>query len=475
MKHAGRRLVLASLVLVLQGVRSASVAGALTGFVLPIPNPFGIGDQGIVTAPTFADIDGDGDQDAFVGGFDGFVRFYENVGSATLPSFAFVPGQPGFQGVGGHSIPAFVDIDGDGDLDGLVGSISGDIMFFENVGTSTAPAFPAVPVPNPFGLVDVGMLSGPAFADLDADGDLDGLVGNLVAEVIFFENVGTATAPAFAAPVTNPFGLTGFGQVGVPAVVDFDEDGDLDVFVAGSGKRYFENVGGPSSPAFAPPLANPFGLTDQSPRREVLAFADVDADGHVDVFDGAGDVTLWFPRRGCPLVPSGGCTGGFERQELTIRETNELRRSLGLKLLRGPDLQRADFGDPTVSGGTAYHVCLYDDAGVLWANLELARAGEVCGVTDCWRTIPGLRGGYRYRDPTGAAVGVNLVRMQEGDAGTSRIVVKTRRGVELPIGLADALGTTATVRVDVLGSDAPRCFTDTLTAVVQTPGVIVAK
>ena len=64
---------------------------------------------------------------------------------------------------------------------------------------------------SPFGLTDVGFYSSPSFADVDGDGDLDAFIGNGNGETRFFENTGSTSAPAFSPPKTNPFGLTGVG------------------------------------------------------------------------------------------------------------------------------------------------------------------------------------------------------------------------------------------------------------------------
>jgi hypothetical protein len=81
--------------------------------------------------------------------------------------------------VEGSASPAFADLDGDGDLDAFVGEYSGNTIFFENTGTASAPAFAASSA-NPFGLADVGDLASPDFADIDGDGDLDAFIGSSV-------------------------------------------------------------------------------------------------------------------------------------------------------------------------------------------------------------------------------------------------------------------------------------------------------
>jgi hypothetical protein len=174
------------------------------------------------------------------------TRFSLNTGTASSPAFAAPTINPfGLTNVPAtqnHSAPDFVDIDGDGDFDALVGTESGGIALFGNTGTASAPAF-AAPTLNPFGLTNVGFFLSPTFADADGDGDLDAWVGHS-GDTILLENTGSATAPAFAAPVTNPFGVVFVGFGPAPAFADIDADSDLDLFAGASEERvfFFENV-----------------------------------------------------------------------------------------------------------------------------------------------------------------------------------------------------------------------------------------
>jgi hypothetical protein len=112
----------------------------------------------------------------------------------------------GLKSTNGLAIPAFVDIDGDGDQDLLVGEYYGKMRFFQNNGSTTKPHF-AAPLTNPFGLISTYELAFPAFADLDGDGDMDLLVGENFGAMQYFQNTGTSQVPHFAAPVVNPFGI----------------------------------------------------------------------------------------------------------------------------------------------------------------------------------------------------------------------------------------------------------------------------
>ena len=264
-------------------------------FAAPVTNPFGLADVGNGSTPTFADIDGDGDPDAFIGEFFGNTVFFKNTGTASLPAFAAPVTNPfGLADVGIRNSPTFADIDGDGDLDAFIGEIYGNTVFFKNTGTASLPAF-AAPVTNPFGLTDVGYSSTPTFADIDGDGDLDAFIGEIYGNTVFLENTGTASLPAFAAPVTNPFGLTDVGMSSSPTFADIDGDGDLDAF---SGELYgntvfFENTGTASLPSFAAPVTNPFGLTDVG-YISTPTFADIDGDGDLDAFIGESSGNTFF-------------------------------------------------------------------------------------------------------------------------------------------------------------------------------------
>ncbi|MGZ8191091.1 MAG: FG-GAP repeat domain-containing protein, partial [Methylococcaceae bacterium] len=129
--------------------------------------------------------------------FGSLIIFYRYMGRITManPIFTlpirFIPG-------GTYASPTFADIDGDGDLDALIGNSAGELLFYRNNGTNNPFSTPAVT--NPFGLTGVGPYANPTLADIDGDGDLDALVGNSSGELLFFRNTGTASNPVFAAP-----------------------------------------------------------------------------------------------------------------------------------------------------------------------------------------------------------------------------------------------------------------------------------
>ena len=83
--------------------------------------------------------------------------------------------------------------------------------------TTKAQAFAPV-IQNPFSLTVTGNYSRPAFTDLDNDGDLDMMAGNGDGNFYYFQNIGTALAPDFAPPVTNPFSLINTSYRSAPSL-----------------------------------------------------------------------------------------------------------------------------------------------------------------------------------------------------------------------------------------------------------------
>ncbi|MFT6500686.1 MAG: hypothetical protein ACJASQ_000795 [Crocinitomicaceae bacterium] len=271
------------------GLTFSNSANAQT-FTTPIQNPFGItptpGGVGLIE---LVDLDGDGDLDILQAGYYGVIEYFENTGTATVPAFSTSIQNP-FGLTSGYyiAIPTAVDIDDDGDMDLFVGEYYGNTQFFENTGTASAPAF-AAPVANPFGLTQVYQFSIPEAADMDGDGDTDLLISEYYGNIQYFENTGTASAPAFAAPVQNPFNFAPNpgSYNGFPTVADLDQDGDLDLMVGEQygNLDYFENTGTSSAPIFAAGVINPFGLV-AVPDYAFPCFGDMDNDGDYDLFVG---------------------------------------------------------------------------------------------------------------------------------------------------------------------------------------------
>ena len=191
---------------------------------------------------------------------------------AQPPSTDLRPMQPELFAATGALANAAADVDGDGDVDLFVGFggtpnrlYRNDHGVFTEIGTSA-------------GIADARATRAAAFGDFDGDGDADLLVGfapGAASILRLYRNDGARFVDQTAAA-----GLSvDSGAVRQPVWVDFDADGDLDLFVAfrDRANRLFRNDAG----RFVN-IAAEVGLADT--RRSVGAvWADLDMDGDLDL------------------------------------------------------------------------------------------------------------------------------------------------------------------------------------------------
>ncbi|GAB5418759.1 MAG: hypothetical protein Crog4KO_05160 [Crocinitomicaceae bacterium] len=197
------------------------------------------------------------------------VVYYQNIGTDNIPIFTpasnnFIQNEMIEHGTG--SIPVIIDYTGDGLLDLLianyfnykpVGDKESLIALYQNIGSSTEPAFELVDM-DVFNLAqqNYGLRSVPTFGDIDSDGDPDLLLGLEDGSIAFYENLSSGTTPLWGNPVLNyednlstPINVNAFAH---PQLFDLDNDGLLDLVI---GNRlgniyYYRNIGTANTPSF---------------------------------------------------------------------------------------------------------------------------------------------------------------------------------------------------------------------------------
>ncbi|GLU55821.1 T9SS type A sorting domain-containing protein [Dyadobacter frigoris] len=229
--------------------------------------------------------------------------YYHNAGTSENANFKLVQKnflQDQMLDVGENATPSFYDIDGDGDLDMIVGTggtrdgnnFRGQLWLLKNTGTKQAPAFeissdnylniPAV--------LDMYNLK-TQWADFNGDGVPDlGFAGTTIKglEYRYIPNKGGLNEPAqlnvadmltITMPVESQ--ITDY-----PYFYDTDGDGDLDLVV---GKpqgniSYYQNTGTNKLPVLSLVTETFAGITLNYEGRNVqLSVADVDLDGKPDL------------------------------------------------------------------------------------------------------------------------------------------------------------------------------------------------
>ncbi len=199
------------------------------------------------------------------GPLHGHVYFMRNTGTELKPVYAeavtvLADGKP--IDVYGTPSPNFFDADGDGDLDLVCGEFLDRITYFENVGTRTAPRYAAGRYLVHDGheiRMELEMIVISAM-DWDGDGDTDLIVGQEDGRVALVENTGIVAngMPDLLPPVffQQEADALKVGALSTPYSVDWDGDGDEDLIVGDTAGflSFVENLDGGDPPSWAAPV-----------------------------------------------------------------------------------------------------------------------------------------------------------------------------------------------------------------------------
>ena len=242
----------------------------------PVKSQQGPLEVGNFSTPYAVDWDGDGDLDFLSGNEDGTIIYFQNMGTTAEPSFIdqgvlnadgqviHFPGEPVYEPLWGYTSLSVLDWDGDNDFDLMISERTGQINYYENIGSSTNAILTfidalrhidtSVILPNP--------RVKPAFYDWNNDGRLDIIMGTTNEQAAIYYNISLPGGVYFQSPnvlldpqgdpiYTERYNVQGRSRY---VRVDWNDDGlmDLMIFnhVADDWPRYFENTGTISLPLF---------------------------------------------------------------------------------------------------------------------------------------------------------------------------------------------------------------------------------
>jgi hypothetical protein len=228
----------------------------------------------------WGDFDGDGDLDLFFAINAAVDQLYQNnrIGAGTN-DFSSIGPNAGIIYAGQGEAIALGDHDNDGDLDIFLSRAIGGNLLYTNNGTSPATFIQEA---TQVGLTTGGGGRGAAWFDYDNDGDLDlFLAVSIGTPDRLYRNDGVGATPQFT-DVAPGAGLADTGNTGSATLGDYDDDGDLDIYlIKDGGNRLYRNDGVGATPQF----------TDVAGTAGVNINAGVGADW--GDYDGDGDLDLY--------------------------------------------------------------------------------------------------------------------------------------------------------------------------------------
>jgi len=253
-----------------------------------VADSFNLINGGFISTPSFTDLDGDGLLDMIVGLNLGHLHHYEQV---SLGNTEFDLVSDSFNGidVGAQACPTFADLDNDGLLDLLIGDMDGYLSCWEQEteGSANVRMISNNILPG----IDIGQHAAPTFTDLDHDGLLDLVVGDSNGTLDHFEQ--EAVGSTLFNFLTDSLWGVDVGSFAMPIFTDLDGNDLLDMLVGtyyGNLHHYEQEAYGSLNFALISDSFNDIDLDGET----APVIRDLNADGLLDLIIGSKDATLYY-------------------------------------------------------------------------------------------------------------------------------------------------------------------------------------
>jgi len=184
-----------------------------------------VNDEGNSTGCSWGDYDNDGDLDLFVANWEQDNFLYRNRGNGTFRRIE----DGNIVSDGGNSIScSWGDYDNDGDLDLVVTNWGQNNFLYKNNGNRTFSKITTDPI-----VTDHGFSCSSSWCDYDNDGDLDLFVADWIHKNCLFDNNGSGSFTKISTgEVVSDRGYSVGSSWG-----DYNNDGHPDLFVTNDGKQ----------------------------------------------------------------------------------------------------------------------------------------------------------------------------------------------------------------------------------------------
>jgi hypothetical protein len=417
--------------------------------------------DGIWGSPALGDVDGDGDLEIAVEGFDRRLHLYHHTG-VVVDGWPITRDNGDALLRGGWSSPAIGDVDGDGEPEIVFGTDSPEwagegsapdytkgTLWALNADSSLVPGFPVT--------TEQWLQSSPALGDLDDDGLLDIVIGTGMPGV-----VGTGGYQVYAwhgdgTPLPNWPRPTAGNMMASPALGDVDGDGDLEVVIGcgpgvGTDCTWLYAWHGNGSSVAGFPM-QPQGIFSLQPLNDLYfppVIADYDGDGATEILvivEGAGGVTIVTPN-------------GLTDSDISHRTSSTLSAAPVVDDIDNDGKLETLVGGADVSGAHG-EITIWDEVGSAASTLpwptfhhDMQRTGSVWGADSTPPTNPTLT-------PIGHAVNawsndntvqINLSGATDDESGVWRFYYAwdTSPGTDLDSAAAFVAASTTSLTSDAL-------------------------